>query len=107
MKKPPSQLLKEAFDKLKEHVGSEEYILQTARECLLSPAEVRIWFDHLTQIRKNRKRGAEKAAATRRRKREQANAQLQGGQVPTRTQPNTQEQTNTHRDNCDILWCVS
>ena len=39
-----------------------------AKKCLLPPFEVRIWFEHLEQIQKNRKRGAEKAAETRRRK---------------------------------------
>lgn len=71
MKKPPSQLLKEAFNKLKD--DSDKYIPQVARECLLSPAEVEMWFDHLRQIQKNRKRGAAKAAETRRQKRIQAN----------------------------------
>ena len=39
----------------------------------------------------------------------QANAQLQAGQVPMRTQPNMQEQANIHtkRDNCDHLLHVN
>ena len=89
VKNPPSQLLKEAFDYLKGHVGSEEYILQTTRECLLSLTEVRIWFENLTQIWKNRKRGA---------KRQLPHIIESEGQVPTRTQPNTQEQANTHEE---------
>ena len=35
---------------------------------LLSPDDVRLWFDHLQTIEQNRKKGAEKAAATRRAK---------------------------------------
>ena len=62
MKRPPSQVLKEIFDGSGGDI-SEECVLAAAQKCLLPPAEVKIWFDHL---QKNRKRGAEKAAATRR-----------------------------------------
>ena len=71
MIRPPSILLKEEFDKLHSE-ASEECIHEVAKKCLLPPLEVRIWFDHLEQIQKNRKRGAEKAAETRRRKKEAA-----------------------------------
>jgi len=55
MKRPPSILLKEEFDKLHLQV-SEECIHEVAKKCLLPPFEVRIWFEHLEQIQKNRKR---------------------------------------------------
>ena len=65
------------------------------------------WTEKDTVLR--RKRGAEKAAATCHRKWVQANAQLQAGQVPMRTQPNMHEQANIHtkRDNCDHLLHVN
>ena len=51
MSKPPSQLLKEAFDQLNGETAEEEYVHKTAKECLLPPSEVLIWFEHLRRYR--------------------------------------------------------
>ena len=49
-------------------VPSEEILHRTVRKVLLTPEEVKFWFEHLHQIHQNRKRGAKKAAETRKRK---------------------------------------
>ena len=67
MKKPPSTVIKEAFQKI-EGSPSEEQVQKTAKAVLLSPEEVMWWFNHLQTVRENRKRGARKAAETRRKK---------------------------------------
>ena len=68
MQKPPSQIRKEAFEKLKGKDPSDTDIRKQAKATLLPPEEVKIWFEHLQTISRNRKRGAEKAAAMRRQK---------------------------------------
>ena len=67
MKKPPSFRLKEAYDKLKTQPNASD-INDIAKEVLLPPDEVKIWFDHLEEVARNRKRGAIKAAITRQQK---------------------------------------
>ena len=67
MMKPPSQILKEVFAKRRGNISDED-IQQLSKETLLPPEEVRIWIEHLQTIQANRKQGAEKAAATRQRK---------------------------------------
>ena len=67
MMKPPSQILKEVFAKRRGNISGED-VQQLSKETLLPPEEVRIWIEHLQTIQANRKRGAEKAAATRQRK---------------------------------------
>ena len=69
MSKPPSIILKEGYGKLAGKKPSSDYINQMARETLLSPHEVEMWFDHLKVVSDNRKRAAAKAAATRKKKR--------------------------------------
>lgn len=66
MHNPPSHILKEMFNTLKGKEPSDADIEKMARETLLSPGDVRIWLEHLQTVSTNRKRGAEKAAATRR-----------------------------------------
>ena len=68
MIKPPSQLLKEAFEQLGGRDPSEDFVEGIAKATLLPSNEVLIWIDHLKTIQTNLKRGAEKAAATRRMK---------------------------------------
>ena len=65
--RPPSQVLKEAFTELNGHCTDDD-IKKLSKSTLLPPEEVQIWLEHLRTIQQNRKRGAEKAAATRRRK---------------------------------------
>ena len=66
MRKPPSQILKEAFRNLKGREPSDTETQELSRATLLPPGEVEVWLTHLQSIQLNRKRGAEKAAATRR-----------------------------------------
>ena len=68
MSKPPSEILKDAFNQLKERSPSDDLITEVAQKTLLSKEEVILWFNHLAEVQRNRKRGAEKAAATRRSK---------------------------------------
>lgn len=66
--KPPSQILK-AYDKLKDKDFSDAYINEMEKATLLPPEEVGYWLKHLKNIRRNRRRGTQKAAQTRRQKR--------------------------------------
>ena len=68
MSKPPSEILRDAFNQLGAESPSEDFITEIAQKTLLPKEEVNLWFDHLTEIKRNRKCGAEKAAATRRNK---------------------------------------
>ena len=60
--KPPSQMLKEWFDSLRGKTPSATDFEAEAKVTLLPPGEV----EHLLTVQQSRKRGAEKAAATRR-----------------------------------------
>ena len=68
MKKPPSTLLKEAFDSLKSYPPPESLYSELSKKVMLPVDEVKICFDHLRTIGENCRRGAIKAAETRRRK---------------------------------------
>ncbi|XP_065903776.1 uncharacterized protein [Dysidea avara] len=70
--------MKEAFQGLNGE-PSPSFIAELAKKCLLPPDEVSFWFEHLQQIQKNRKRGAAKAAATRRLKKQTLQAAESGG----------------------------
>lgn len=65
---PPSVELKKLFDK-SDGTISEDAIQDVARKVLLPPEECRIWLNHLQIVSENRRRGAKKAAETRRGKR--------------------------------------
>ena len=67
--KPPSLVLKHMFSELGNQPVTDEFITNAARSVLLPIEETKVWIDHLTTILQNRKRGAAKAAATRRLKR--------------------------------------
>lgn len=64
--KPSSAVLKQKYSEL----GTEQFtddLMKEAAECvLLSIDETRIWLEYLDAVLENRKRGAAKAAATRR-----------------------------------------
>lgn len=64
---PPSQVLSEIF---KKWVGfpTDDVINSTAKQVLLKPEDVKMWFQHLQIVEANRKKGAKKAAATRKAK---------------------------------------
>ena len=68
MSMSPSDIIKNAFDELGGKTPSDDDITKIAKKTLLPTDEVIIWLDHLRQVQKNRKRGADKAAETRRRK---------------------------------------
>ena len=70
MSKPPSAILKEAFQNLKGKSPSSDFFEDCAKKTLLPPHEVEMWIQHLATIAENRKRGALKAAETRRQKAE-------------------------------------
>jgi len=63
---PPSQILQE-YNK-KNEMFLEVDIENLASKCLLPSNEVRLWLQHLQQVAKNSRKGAEKAKASRRRK---------------------------------------
>lgn len=64
---PPSVLIEEAFKK--QQANSNFQAL--AKKCCLAEEQVQLWWDHLHQNALNRARGAEKAKATRLRKKQQ------------------------------------
>jgi hypothetical protein len=70
---PPSQVLLKAY---KSCTGfpSDVFINATAKEVLLKPENVKMWFRHLEIVENNRKEGARKAAATRKAKKDKAMA---------------------------------
>lgn len=73
MRKPPTQLLKEAFDKHKGKPPSGDKCSTVARNCLLKEEEVAMWSEHLATVQRNQKQGAEKAAATWRQRKQPSN----------------------------------
>ena len=62
---PPSTILKEEFRKAK-HPISEKFLQEAAKKALLSIEDTKIWLEHLQTVLDNGRRGAKKAAATRR-----------------------------------------
>ncbi len=68
---PPSITLKEEFDNMK-YPPSELVYTDLSKKVMLPIEEVNMWLDHLQTIRENRKKGALKAAETRRKKKVQA-----------------------------------
>ena len=65
---PPSTVLKQTFSNVGDGEVSDELVSSTARKVLLSTEDVKLWLEHLAEVVRNRKRGAAKAAETRRRK---------------------------------------
>ena len=63
--RPPYAILKEEFDTVKSYPDELLY-QQLAEKILLKIDEVKIWFNHLHTIKQNRRKGAAKAAETRR-----------------------------------------
>ena len=68
MKRPPSTILKEKFDKLTSYPPPESVCSGIAKETLLSVNDVNMWFEHSHTIKENRRRSAAKVAETRKRK---------------------------------------
>ena len=67
---PPSEILAEYHRKLNDRCVEEADVDMLAKKCLLSSDDVKLWLEHLTQVSINRKRGAEKAKATRKKNKE-------------------------------------
>ncbi len=63
-----SAILKEEFDGMSSYPPSESVCADLSMKVMLPVEEIKIWLDHLHTIRENRKKGALKAAETRRRK---------------------------------------
>ena len=59
MKEPPSTIIGEIFKGMK-GVLTEDQIQDSPKRILLSPNDVKIWFEHLQVVRENRRRGAKK-----------------------------------------------
>ena len=68
--KPPSALLKDLFNRLKGRPVTDDFLKSAAKQVLLPPCEVDFWVQHLKTVMDNRRRGAVKAAATRKAKRQ-------------------------------------
>ena len=72
MVQPPSMILKKAFQSLRGDTPTPEQIKKLAEECLLPTEEITMWLEHLKLIADNRKRGAMRAAETRRKNKQTA-----------------------------------
>ena len=70
IKRPPSAVLKEKFDRLTSYPPTESLCSEIAKEMLLSVSDVIMWFEHFHTIKENRRRGVVKAAEMRRKKKE-------------------------------------
>lgn len=68
MIKPPSVILKEAFDSCTTYPPSDSVYNELSEKVMLPVEEVKFWFNHLKTIQNNRISGAQKAAETRRKK---------------------------------------
>ena len=74
MRHPPSTLLKEFHHNPKGALPTQTQLLEVSKKCLLPTFAVEMWVEHLRTIAENRKRGAAKAAETRRRKKREKQA---------------------------------
>jgi hypothetical protein len=64
---PPREVVRKFFDNSSEELTDAD-IKNLAKNTLLSKSDVSFWIEHLKNIKLRRKRGAEKAAETRKRK---------------------------------------
>ena len=97
MSQPPSHLLKDFLSNNPE--PTEEMIKNIAKETLLPVEEVKMWLDHLRTIDNNPKRGAAKAAETRRCKRAQ---EKESSQLNADTDPD--HDTQYHCGICSAMY---
>lgn len=98
LQKPPSTVLKEFFNN-----DNGETIESISKKVLLQVEESKMWLEHLKGIVENRKRGAKKAAATRKSKRSASNlAALTEGDNHMDISDHSEEQENndTEREFC-------
>lgn len=71
MSLPPSTILKNFFTTLAGHEPSQSMLEDIAKQTLLPVGEIVMWLDHLKTVSDNRKRGAAKAAETRKLRKQQ------------------------------------
>ena len=90
---PPSQVLSATFTKC---IGfpTDDVINSTAKQVLLKPEDVKMWFQHLQIVQANRKKGAKKAAATRKGRK--------GKEVNTRTNDETNDEVLRDADGDEV-----
>ena len=100
---PPSTVLKRLFTEKGQQCFSDIHLQQAAKATLLPTFEVKIWLDHLKTVLKNRKRGAEKAAATRRAKRGSPST---SSEAPLQTTPcsGSEDQQQDYCGQCGELY---
>ena len=92
MAQPPSVILKEFFTSLQGSEPTDGVLTDVASKTLLPTSEVRIRLDHLKTVELNRKRGASRAAMTRRIKEgDQDKSQRSCQQSHIQRQQDTQE----------------
>lgn len=72
LKMPPSIVLKEIFSTSGKISNRDAFVQQAAKRVLLSSEDTDTWLIHLQTVCRNRKRGALKAAETRKKRLEQA-----------------------------------
>ena len=96
MSQPPSCMLKEFHQSLHERKPSQIMLVDIANKCMVPVKEVKFWLEHLNTVNVNRRRGAAKAAQTRRLKKHQ---QLSGAQASTTTR-----NKKYYCSNCEALY---
>ena len=68
---PPSCILEKFFNEKGSIMSiEEEEIMNLSKKCLLSSDDVKLWLEHLSQVAENRRKGVEKAKATREKRNE-------------------------------------
>ena len=85
MAQPPSVILKDFFNSLHGSEPTDAMVKAVAEKALLPTDEVRLWLEHLRVVNLNRKRGASKAASTRRNRR-QPQPNIAGQECATQSQ---------------------
>ncbi|XP_044166870.1 uncharacterized protein LOC122950919 [Acropora millepora] len=107
---PPSEVILAVY---REHkcVPSEAIIQQVARNVLLPSEEVKFWFVHLHQTHENRRKGAQKAAQTRREKSQnQTNrgkrSRKEKEKINKRKQRKTSRNASDEDDDDENVLCV-
>lgn len=115
MCKPPSDILQHVSSQLGDETPSDDYVTELAKKTLLPKGEVIMWLDHLRDVRRNRKRGAQKAAATRRRRKKQQEEMKKQSLVQENTAnvPHSASQQQSHvqvsptsEPVCLLMWSL-
>lgn len=64
LSEPPSRVLLKEFNRHRV-IPNDGRLKEIAKEVLLSVDETKMWFEHLSSVHKNRKKGSQKAARAR------------------------------------------